>query len=25
LPIADSYRVSVWDYTWNQAPGSPIP
>jgi len=22
LPIADSYRVSVWDYTWNQAPGS---
>jgi hypothetical protein len=25
LPIADSYRVSVWDYTWNQAPGSPLP
>jgi hypothetical protein len=25
LPIADSYRVNVWDYTWNQAPGSPLP
>jgi hypothetical protein len=25
LPVADTYRVSVWDYTWNQAPGSPIP
>ena len=21
LPVADSYRVSVWDYTWFQAPG----
>jgi hypothetical protein len=20
LPIADNYRVSVWDYTWFQAP-----
>jgi len=25
LPAASSYRVSVWDYTWFQAPGSPIP
>ena len=25
LPIADSYRVSVWDYAWNQAPGNRIP
>ena len=25
LPVASSYRVSVWDYTWFQAPGSPIP
>src|SRR5215471_10253548 len=20
LPVADNYRVSVWDYTWFQAP-----
>ena len=25
LPVAPTYRVSVWDYTWFQAPGSPIP
>ena len=25
LPVAQSYRVSVWDYTWFQAPGSTIP
>jgi hypothetical protein len=25
LPVAQSYRVSLWDYTWFQAPGSPIP
>jgi hypothetical protein len=25
LPVAQDYRVSVWDYTWLQAPGSPIP
>jgi hypothetical protein len=25
LPVADSYRVSIWDYTWFQAPGSPLP
>jgi hypothetical protein len=25
LPVAPNYRVSVWDYTWLQAPGSPIP
>jgi hypothetical protein len=25
LPVAQSYRVSIWDYTWFQAPGSPIP
>ncbi len=23
LPVADSYRVSVWDYTWFQAPKDP--
>jgi hypothetical protein len=21
LPIAENYRVSIWDYTWFQAPG----
>jgi hypothetical protein len=25
LPVAQSYRVSIWDYTWFQSPGSPIP
>jgi hypothetical protein len=25
LPVAQSYRVSIWDYTWFQAPGSTIP
>jgi len=25
LPVAENYRVSIWDYTWFQAPGSPIP
>jgi hypothetical protein len=25
LPVADRYRVSVWDYTRLQAPGSPLP
>ena len=25
LPVADNYRVSVWDYTWFQSPGSPLP
>ena len=25
LPVAQNYRVSIWDYTWFQAPGSPIP
>jgi hypothetical protein len=25
LPVADNYRVSIWDYTWYQAPGSPLP
>jgi hypothetical protein len=23
LPVADNYRVSVWDYTWFQAPRDP--
>ena len=23
LPAASSYRVSVWDYTWVQGPGTP--
>jgi hypothetical protein len=23
LPVADNYRVSVWDYTWFQAPKEP--
>jgi len=23
LPVADNYRVSVWDYTWFQAPKDP--
>jgi len=23
LPVAESYRVSVWDYTWFQAPSFP--
>ena len=23
MPIADTYRVSVWDYTWFQAPKDP--
>ena len=23
LPVADTYRVSVWDYTWFQAPKDP--
>jgi hypothetical protein len=25
LPVAPNYRVSIWDYTWFQSPGSPIP
>jgi hypothetical protein len=25
LPAATAYRVSVWDYTWFQAPGSKFP
>jgi hypothetical protein len=25
MPVADSYRVSIWDYTWFQAPGSSFP
>jgi hypothetical protein len=25
LPVAQNYRVSIWDYTWFQAPGSTIP
>jgi hypothetical protein len=25
LPVAENYRVSIWDYTWFQAPGSTIP
>jgi hypothetical protein len=25
LPAAPAYRVSVWDYTWFQAPGSRFP
>ena len=25
LPVTSAYRVSVWDYTWFQSPGSPIP
>jgi hypothetical protein len=23
LPVTDNYRVSVWDYTWFQAPKDP--
>src|SRR5881628_2561334 len=23
MPVADNYRVSVWDYTWFQAPKDP--
>ena len=23
LPVAENYRVSVWDYTWFQAPSFP--
>lgn len=25
LPVADSYRVSIWDYTWLQSPGGTLP
>ena len=25
LPVADSYRVSIWDYTWFQGPGCQLP
>jgi len=25
LPATAAYRVSIWDYTWFQAPGSPLP
>ena len=25
LPVAENYRVSVWDYTWLQAPKDPLP